>query len=153
MNNLDSIKKVLQHLIDTHPLIKGNHNELARQTKTHQPNITRILTGETKNPSDKTIKPWADFFKVTLSQLRGYQPLPGNLAFIWSSSTNHISEDKAAYTGISQHLSTIPLKGWKNISSETANETIPVTLDFDLSEKAFALFYDKETDDWKDEYY
>lgn len=95
-----NIQEVLSLLIDSDPLIRGNHNELARRTKTRQSNITRVINGETKNPSDATIKPWADHFGVSLSQMRGYEPLPSKYQniVINESEKSHISEVDSEYT-------------------------------------------------------
>lgn len=48
---------------------------LIAETGIPQSTLNSILHGESKTPTDKTLKPIADFFGVTLSQLRGYEPL------------------------------------------------------------------------------
>src|SRR5690242_4565432 len=49
--------------------------ELARKTGIAQPVISRLMTGVTNNPQVLTIKPLADFFKVSFEQLLGLSPL------------------------------------------------------------------------------
>ena len=47
-----------------------NPHSLAASTGVKQPTIFRILEGESKTPRDSTVKPLADFFGVTIEQLR-----------------------------------------------------------------------------------
>lgn len=48
-----------------------NEHELSRRTNIKQPIIHRLLSGENKNPKLQTIKPIADYFLLTVSQLIG----------------------------------------------------------------------------------
>lgn len=50
-------------------------NELARQTGVPQPTINRILSGESRDPRTGTLEKLAEFFNVTVTQLRGEAPL------------------------------------------------------------------------------
>lgn len=52
-----------------------SQNELAERTNVPQPTIHRILIGESKDPRHSTVKPLADFFGVTVAQLRGDEPM------------------------------------------------------------------------------
>lgn len=59
-------------------MARKNHiseNELERQTGVPQPTINRILKGESKEPKQRTLQRLADFFEVTVPQLRGEEPL------------------------------------------------------------------------------
>lgn len=47
-----------------------NPHELQRATGVPQPTIHRILTGESSDPRSQTLQPLADFFKITVSDLR-----------------------------------------------------------------------------------
>ncbi|MER2529850.1 MAG: S24 family peptidase [Candidatus Competibacter denitrificans] len=51
-------------------------NDLADATGLNQPTISRIKSGESKDPRDRTLRPLAEYFGVTVSQLRGDLPLP-----------------------------------------------------------------------------
>lgn len=58
-----------------------NDNELARKLKLRgvpvtQSTITRIARGDTKDPSEATLRPLAEFFGVSTGTLRGAEP-PG----------------------------------------------------------------------------
>jgi transcriptional regulator with XRE-family HTH domain len=45
-------------------------NDLAEATETAQPTISRIINGESKDPRDSTLAPLAQFFGLTLNQLK-----------------------------------------------------------------------------------
>lgn len=73
-----SIDKVLADLMAD----KGvSQADLARKTGVNQPTISRILKPSgpkgIKEPTDKQVRPLADFFGVTTDQLRGYSALAG----------------------------------------------------------------------------
>lgn len=51
-------------------------SELSRQTGIGQPVIHRLATGNSANPTLSTLRPIAEFFKISLSQLVGDAPLP-----------------------------------------------------------------------------
>lgn len=61
------VKERLQKLINEHPLIMGNANELARRTGVSQSTITRVLTGEVEEPRSSTLAPLANFFDIEVS--------------------------------------------------------------------------------------
>lgn len=50
-------------------------NQLAEKTGVPQPTITRILNGQSLDPDTETLRPLADYFKVTVGQMRGEDPL------------------------------------------------------------------------------
>ncbi|MDS4030393.1 MAG: helix-turn-helix transcriptional regulator [Candidatus Contendobacter sp.] len=53
-------------------------NELAARTGVPQPTISRIKSGESRDPRDSTLRQLADYFRLTVSQLRGDVPLPAD---------------------------------------------------------------------------
>ena len=55
---------------------KLSENELARRTGVSQQIINRILSGENKNPKIATLKPIANYFMISVSQLIAEEPLP-----------------------------------------------------------------------------
>ena len=61
------VKKNLEWLIEQR---KTNPYELQRETGVPQPTIHRILTGESTDPRTKTLRPLADFFRVSVSDMR-----------------------------------------------------------------------------------
>ncbi len=69
------ISETLSRLIKEHGL---NTLELSRRTGIGQPVIYRIMSGETDNPKIATVCALADYFKLTVNQLIGETPLPGD---------------------------------------------------------------------------
>ncbi|WP_263264053.1 LexA family transcriptional regulator [Pseudomonas sp. RIT-PI-S] len=73
-----SIDKVLAQLMTASDVSQA---DLARKTGVGQSTISRILKPSApkgiKEPTDKQVRPLADFFGVSTDQLRGHQPLPG----------------------------------------------------------------------------
>ena len=67
-----AIKDTLKALMEQRGI---SQNELGEKTKVPQPTIFRILSGESKDPRHSTVKPIADFFGVTVAQLRGDDPM------------------------------------------------------------------------------
>lgn len=56
---------------------KGLHtSKLARYVGVPQPTIHRIATGNIANPHLSSLKPIADFFSITVDQLKGLDPIP-----------------------------------------------------------------------------
>ena len=64
MNNL---KENLAYLIEKHGI---NPSVLAKETGVNQPTIFKILAGESKEPRHSTLKPIADFFRVSVVALQ-----------------------------------------------------------------------------------
>jgi SOS-response transcriptional repressor LexA len=62
-----SVRRNLEFLIDQ---ARTNPNALASITGVPQPTIHRILTGESKDPRTETLRKLADFFGVTVADLR-----------------------------------------------------------------------------------
>jgi len=105
-----TIDKILRQLMDQRGL---NQAELSRRTGVKQPTISRILGPKDiskgiKEPSDKQVKPLADFFGITTDQLRGHFPLPGG--------AEPASEEKERK--LSDLVNEMLAKGGKGISEE-----------------------------------
>jgi hypothetical protein len=73
--NIAEILRALMNrtLIDGKPI---SENRLADETKVPQPTIHRILVGESKDPKTSTVRKLADYWELTVAQLRGEEPLP-----------------------------------------------------------------------------
>ena len=71
-----SIDKILAQLMATNGI---SQVELSSRTGVGQSTISRILKPQgpkgIKEPTDKQVRPLADFFGITTDQLRGYEPL------------------------------------------------------------------------------
>lgn len=59
---------------------EGNlsENQLSRNTGVPQPTIHRVLSGRVEDPRDGTLRPIAEYFGVTVEELRTELPEPGN---------------------------------------------------------------------------
>lgn len=51
-------------------------NELARRTGIPQPTLQRMVAGTVENPHQNSLKPLAEYFQVSIEQLKGLQPIP-----------------------------------------------------------------------------
>lgn len=68
-----SIARILTELMARERL---SDNDLAARTGVPQPTISRIKSGDSRDPRDSTLRPLAEYFRISLSQLRGDVPLP-----------------------------------------------------------------------------
>lgn len=64
---MNKVRENLRALLDAKAI---SENELGRQTKVPQPTIHRILSGNTADPRDGTLRPIASFFNITVEELR-----------------------------------------------------------------------------------
>lgn len=97
-----------------------SEHELSRRTKVKQPVIHRLLTGENTNPKLQTLKPIADYFLLTVSQLIGEEARSA-----WSGFTN----------GIHHGFVEIPLVN--NLGATLADRK--VIIEAHVSKRAFGL--------------
>lgn len=72
VNNLQ-LSDVFQKLLEIHQITVA---ELARRVNLPQPTIQRIAAGIYKNPRISTLQPIADYFGITVNQLRGFESIP-----------------------------------------------------------------------------
>lgn len=79
--NISSLSTNLRKLMERAHL---SEHELSRRTQIKQPIINRLLSGENQNPKLNTLKPIADYFLLTVSQLIGEQ----NIETSWKGMTN-----------------------------------------------------------------
>lgn len=75
--------------------------ELARLTKVPQPTIQRIIAGTTARPHSNSLVPIADYFKISINQLKGAEPID------W------LDKVEAKHSGINQ----VPLLDWTEVLS------------------------------------
>ena len=127
MKTLSSILKILMSELHI------NESELARQTGVAQPVIHRICSGETDNPKVGTLKPLANYFSLSISQLIGDQPLPNNRI-------------PGTYSPGARGWQQIPLLDWEeilhwpNFRSADHSKSLPaISVDLELNEHAYAL--------------
>jgi transcriptional regulator with XRE-family HTH domain len=89
-----TIDKILAELMGKADL---NQAELSRLSKISQPTISRILKPNgpkgIKEPTDKQVRPLAEFFGVTTDQLRGYDPIMADGQIVEEPATKQSSID------------------------------------------------------------
>lgn len=106
--------------------------ELARKTNVPQPTIQRIVAGTTSRPHISSLEPIADFFAISVDQLRGVEPIP------WLRT----EKDHSA-----PGLHNVPVLAWHQLTEwlqadKTQTETFmtdSIISDANVSDKAFAL--------------
>ena len=106
-----TIDKILAELMSKGGL---NQADLSRMANVGQPTISRILKPNgpkgIKEPSDRQVRPLADFFGISTDQLRGYAPLGANAPEAVQpketpvSSVDAVREMLARATKIPKHL-------------------------------------------------
>ena len=115
-------------------MLRINASELARSTGIAQPIIHRLMTGQNKNPKLATLRPIAEYFSVTLSQLIGESPLPSQVS---SNAENG-----------ARHWSQVPLISWQEAvlwSSTMLKQNGPlvsavfIPTDAEVSDSAYSL--------------
>ena len=104
-----------------------SEHELSRRTGIKQPIIHRLLSGENKNPTISTLKPLADYFTVSTSQLIGEQDIENS----WSGFTSHKH----------QGWKEIPLINWDQVATSQDNREFSkvISVDCNVGNEAFAL--------------
>jgi transcriptional regulator with XRE-family HTH domain len=77
MSEVGQVLKQLMkaELVDGKPITE---NELSRRSQVPQPTIHRMLTGESRYPTPKTVRPLAEYFGVSMAQMWGEEPLPSH---------------------------------------------------------------------------
>lgn len=123
----NELAPILKALVTTHNL---SESELARRTGIGQPVIHRVISGETGNPKVETLRPIAQFFGISISQLIGDVPLPKNLLPPGSYPSQKVWVQVPELTW-EQAVS------WPAQSPETIRHYI--STDSDVSDNAYAL--------------
>lgn len=101
-----------------------NTAELARATGLLQPVMHRMVAGHTDNPRIDTLLPISRYFKITVNQLVGDEPLPLLLISDTQASRKKQKEETPSY-------SSVPLlKNWDEIEKFIAAPTDYVTDDW-----------------------
>lgn len=71
-----TISNVLRGLMDKHGI--ETPYELAKLSGANQPTVLRLLRGDSRDPRNETLKPFAELFNVSYAQLRGDEPMGGD---------------------------------------------------------------------------
>lgn len=95
------ISRILKNLLFKKDL---KTTQLARELNIPQQTLQRIVSGASPTPHLKTLKPIADFFNITVEQLKGEKPLPDSL-----SNTSSMPKVRSAKA--------IPVIPWENIET------------------------------------
>lgn len=106
--------------------------DLARETGIPQPTVHRIVAGKCTNPHSGTIQSMAQYFDLSVEQLKGDAPLPDALF-----SKNHIFPIR------NQHLIEIPIIAWSDLGNINFQEKVvsdkTIAAMSDLSPSCFAV--------------
>ncbi|MAZ77691.1 MAG: hypothetical protein CMF39_03340 [Legionellaceae bacterium] len=102
--------------------------ELSRQTGVPQPTIQRIVAGTTSRPHPNSLKPIADFFNISVEQLKGDTNIP------WLDNNN---PEEAG-------LKKLPILTWDGVTQWLQDNTLPdehetTVTDVSVSDQAFGL--------------
>ena len=115
-----TVKDNLSALMEAEGL---NPHSLSTKTGVSQPTIFRILEGESKSPRDDTLRPLADFFRVTIQELRygdfssenfntGYPSIPNR-----DAETSKLMEPGKKYS-IKNGIQDVPVVGRAELGPE-----------------------------------
>jgi SOS-response transcriptional repressor LexA len=119
--NIHDLSNILQKLISSQGITVA---ELARRINLPQPTIQRIASGVYKQPRTSTLQPIADYFQITLNQLRGYEPI------------EYLSRRENSVKSI-PILTMSQINNWPNILEDTSHH---VTCDKNFSKNSFAMY-------------
>jgi transcriptional regulator with XRE-family HTH domain len=132
MTSISSEEKSLKPSIATNlrklmTLANINENELGRRTHIKQPIIHRLLSGKNKNPKLLTIKPLADYFMLSVSQLIGEQEIVSS----WQGFT---TKDHHGWTEV-------PLMNWEQFNKLSEHKLSKfIVTECNISQNAFAIY-------------
>jgi len=126
-------KSLISNVLKTLMFKKNvNTSQLARELDLPQQTLQRIVSGASPNPHGKTLKPIADFFDISLDQLKGETPLPDSVVDLGLPTITKIKAKE------------IPVVNWKDIETyldnpETYTTDEHVFADPTLSHDTFAI--------------
>lgn len=122
----DANPNIASNLRKLMELANISEHELSRRTNIKQPIIHRLLSGENQNPKLSTVKPIADYFTITISQLIGEQKMKK----VWNGHTTR------EHHGWNE----VPLINWEDVcKSKERKIQRYVVIDCNVSESAYAL--------------
>lgn len=104
------VAKNLDYLMTKHRL---NPTSLAAAVEKNQPTLHRIVTGEITDPRTKTLQPYADFFGVTVNDLRTVDLATGSDINIIPAAPTH---------GKIPVLSWVQAGDWENVYLDNIDE-------------------------------
>ncbi len=105
--------------------------ELARRIGLKQPTVHRIVEGVSPTPHQSSLVPLAEFFGITVEQLRGEEPLPWTLYDTWGLH--------------GQDMAPVPVITWEDAVSWPQNPNQdqarhePILMPRPVNENVFAL--------------
>lgn len=118
-----------------------SQNELCRRTGVNQSTLQRYLAGLVTTPSIKILTPLAEYFNVTLAQLRGEIPLPHET----DGQVREIAADDSTKVVL------VPLLSWESVESKPTGDEplIPALIPKGISPTdVYTLDIDYETGDF-----
>lgn len=106
-NRYPKLSKILKRL-----LFERNMNavDLAKATNLHQPTVSRIVSGTSARPYDSSLIPIANYFSISVEQLKGIEPLPDEIF------SNSLATSKPS-------LIELPILSWEQVENKTLDFT------------------------------
>ncbi|MDF2529949.1 MAG: repressor protein, partial [Gammaproteobacteria bacterium] len=100
--------------------------------KVPQPTIQRIVAGTTSRPHISSLEPIANFFSITVDQLKGLEPIP------WLNPSNSNQNNSFHNVPI---LNWNEVEGWLDLEKEQRPDFITdsIITDANVGDKAYAL--------------
>jgi SOS-response transcriptional repressor LexA len=123
-----NISGILRRLLFEHDL---KVTDLAKLTKVPQPTLQRLVAGTSARPHEKSLAPIAQYFDISLEQLRGEVPIPS------LDRTNETLEELGVHR--IPILSWLEVEDWLAERSSRENEYPTVLTDTPVSSISFAL--------------
>lgn len=101
--------------------------QVARDTLIPKQTLSRIISGKSPNPHIKNLEPLADYFNVTVAQLKGEEELPDDAVEITLPSRKRKAKS-------------IPVYAWEHVEQRhPANSNESIFVSHQLSDNAFAV--------------
>lgn len=138
MKKTATLAEILSHLIHKHSI---RPSQLAKLTGVPQPTVHRMVTGTCPKPHKSSLTPIADYFDLTVEQLKGKESIPGLNIHKLDSSDGWAAVPLVDWN----HLSTWPLAEYDyqltehGVQTQKRKQTMTYT-DADISTKAFATY-------------
>lgn len=105
--------------------------ELARRIGLKQPTVHRIVEGVSPWPHQSSLVPLAEFFAISIEQLRGEEPLPWSLYDTWGSHGHDLAPVPVLSWEEAVH--------WPEASASSKSRTESILMPRPVHENVFAL--------------
>lgn len=128
-SNIDLSYNISYNMRRLFAMHEVNASELSRIVKIQRTRLQRLLDGELKYPKDKVLVPIAEYFSITLDQLKGLQPI------YWENIKSVLSFEM----GTRLPVYSMPLINEHFKQEQVENKPLTVLTGCDVSKKAFSF--------------